>query len=321
MERVKRALKDIDCYLIVANSRGINVWCAAAGGRFTAYDVINALKSTRIDKLVDHRDIILPQLAAVGIEAKIIKEETGWNVIWGPVYAKDLPAFIKGGFQKTEEMREVKFSFMQRMEMAIAWAFPISIIVALTAFLLKSSILPLIALAWTTPILTLAIFPLYSRWLTRGVVGFIVTTLIPWSILSLGLIICYISVERITLIELFKFIMISLAFILTLSIDLAGITPTYRSAMFERLKVIINNSKCSGCGICIDVCPRGCFELNKERGIVNIKEQEKCIQCGACIIQCPQDALSFKRLNGEIIPPEVIRRYGLNFTGKRTIRI
>ncbi|MFQ6117255.1 MAG: copper oxidase, partial [Candidatus Bipolaricaulia bacterium] len=76
VERVKRALKGLDCYLLVANSRGINVWCAAAGGHFTNHDVISALKTSGIEELVDHRDVVLPQLAAPGIELKVIKQKT-----------------------------------------------------------------------------------------------------------------------------------------------------------------------------------------------------------------------------------------------------
>ncbi len=92
VERVKKAIRGIDCYLLVANSRGINVWCASAGGHLTNHSVISILKTSGIEELVGHRNIILPQLAASGIEAKVIKEKTGWNVIWGPVYAHDIPA-------------------------------------------------------------------------------------------------------------------------------------------------------------------------------------------------------------------------------------
>jgi len=55
VERVKRALKGMDAYLLVANSRGINVWCSATGGLFTNHDVISVLKTSKIEKLVDHK--------------------------------------------------------------------------------------------------------------------------------------------------------------------------------------------------------------------------------------------------------------------------
>lgn len=124
VERVKKALKNLDCYLLVANSRGINVWCGAAGGRFTNHDVISVLKTSGIKEFVNHRNVILPQLAAAGIEAKVVHEKTGWSIIWGPVYAKDIPAFIENGFVKTQEMREVKFPLSQRIEMACYMGVP-----------------------------------------------------------------------------------------------------------------------------------------------------------------------------------------------------
>ncbi|NIM98648.1 MAG: copper oxidase, partial [candidate division Zixibacteria bacterium] len=115
--RVKRALKGIDAYLLLANSRGINVWCGAAGGLLTDHDVISILKTSGIEELVDHRNVILPQLAAAGIEAKVIQRNTGWKIIWGPVYAKDIPLFVENRLKKTPDMRKVRFSWTHRTEM------------------------------------------------------------------------------------------------------------------------------------------------------------------------------------------------------------
>jgi len=120
VDRVKRAWKGLDAYLLVANSRGINVWCAATGGLLTHHDVISVLKTSGIEELVDHRHVVLPQLAATGVEAKVVQKKTGWRVIWGPADAKDVPAFIENKFEKTATMREVKFPWTQRVEMAVA---------------------------------------------------------------------------------------------------------------------------------------------------------------------------------------------------------
>ena len=149
VERVKRALKGVNAYLLVANSKGINVWCAATGGLLTNHSVISALKTSGVEELVDHKKVILPQLAATGVEAKVIKQKAGWQVIWGPVYAKDIPAFMKNKLEKTPEMREVRFPWTQRLEVAVAWAFPISIAVALIILpFWREGILPLVLLVW-----------------------------------------------------------------------------------------------------------------------------------------------------------------------------
>jgi len=71
----------------------------------------------------------------VGIEAQVVKQKTGWDIIWEPVYAEDIPLFIKKNLKKTPQMRMVKFPLMQRIEVAIMWAFPLSVIVSLFTLL------------------------------------------------------------------------------------------------------------------------------------------------------------------------------------------
>ena len=166
VQRVKRSLRGIDAYLLVANSRGINVWCAATGGHFTNHDVISVLKTSGIEELVDHRNVILPQLAAAGIEAKGIHKKTGWKVIWGPVYARDIALFIGNNLNKTPEMRQVEFPWLQRLEFAVSWASPMALLsVVITALFWREAILPLVFLIWGLSFLIFIAFPLYSRWL------------------------------------------------------------------------------------------------------------------------------------------------------------
>ena len=166
VHRVKKALKEIDCYLLVANSKGINVWCAATGGHLNNHSVISVLKTSGIEEQVDHRKLILPQLAASGIEKKVIQKKTGWKVIWGPVYAEDIPAFIKAEFKKEPEMHKVKFPLIQRIEMAVMWAFPFSVIASvIVALFWLELLLTINILIWGLSLLIFISFPLYSKWL------------------------------------------------------------------------------------------------------------------------------------------------------------
>ncbi len=57
------------------------------------------------------------------------------------------------------------------------------------------------------------------------------------------------------------------------------------------MRVIIDESKCSGCGDCVDVCPaEPCvFEIAEEKSRV-VNEQE-CIDCGSCEDACPEEAI------------------------------
>lgn len=110
----------VDCWLVVANSRGINVWCAAGGGHFTAEDVISALRTSGVMEVVDHHALILPQLCANGVDGWKIRRETHWGVHWGPVRARDIPAYLAAGRNKTEAMRHVQFPLKDRLEMTTA---------------------------------------------------------------------------------------------------------------------------------------------------------------------------------------------------------
>jgi SAM-dependent methyltransferase len=74
VRRVEKALTSQNCYLLVVQSKGINVWCASAGGEMNTHSIITALKTSNIDSLVDHRVLILPQLSAPGIDTKLLKK-------------------------------------------------------------------------------------------------------------------------------------------------------------------------------------------------------------------------------------------------------
>jgi hypothetical protein len=118
VRRVVRALDGrVDAWLLVADSAGINVWCAAGGGYFTAEKVVAAVKTSRVDRVVDHHALILPQLCANGVDGWRIRKETGWGVHWGPAKAKDIPLYLAGRRKKSDAMRWVRFPLKDRLEM------------------------------------------------------------------------------------------------------------------------------------------------------------------------------------------------------------
>jgi 2-polyprenyl-3-methyl-5-hydroxy-6-metoxy-1,4-benzoquinol methylase len=118
---VRRLVKAIDgqvnAWILVADSAGINVWCAAGGGYFTAEKVIAAVKSSHLNKVVNHHALILPQLCANGVDGWRIRRETGWGVHWGPAKARDIPAYLAARRKKTDAMRWVRFPLKDRLEM------------------------------------------------------------------------------------------------------------------------------------------------------------------------------------------------------------
>ncbi len=335
VERVKKALRGTDAYLLVANSRGVNVWCSATGGLFTNHDVVSVLKTSGIENCVDHKNVILPQLAATGIESKVVLNKTGWRVIWGPAYAKNIPAFIENKLRKTPEMREVEFSLDQRIEMAAMWAFPFSIIAALiTVPFWRAMALPLTGIIWGLSFLIFLSFPLYCRWLNprkRGT-GFSKYTvlfdfgripLVIWGVFLFGMVIFGIRTDILSWGFTLRWGLVSFIVVLLINIDLMGSTPVYKSGLHEDrfLKVVLDEKRCKGVGFCEMVCPKNCYAVDKTRHIATIPRADRCVQCGACIVQCPFDALYFRNPDDdEIILPETIRKFKLNLLGKRFVK-
>jgi NAD-dependent dihydropyrimidine dehydrogenase PreA subunit len=327
VERVKRALKGLDCYLLVANSRGINVWCAATGGLFTHHDVISALKTSGIEERVDHRQVILPQLAATGIEARMVQEKTGWKAIWGPVYAKDIPAFLENQ-RRTPAVRRVTFNWRQRAEMAAAWGALISIVTALALLpFWPAALWPAVLLTWAIALTAFVAFPLYARWLgprppgTRRLAfehGGL--QLVLWGLCLAGLVTYAALAGTLSWAWLWRWSLLALVLVVLVSVDLTGSTPVYKSGLHaDRLfKVTLDTDRCKGAGFCEQVCPRACFEVDREGQAASMPGAARCVQCGACIVQCPLDALSFCGPNGEHIPPQTIRRFKLNLMGQRS---
>ena len=311
--RVERALRGLDGWLLVANSRGINVWCAAAGGHLTTHDAISALKTSGIAERTAHRQVILPQLVAIGIEADQLRERTDWEVVWGPVDARDLPGFLRGG--KSSEMRQVHFDLQQRLEMAAMWAAPLSLLTLVTFLFWPAGFLPLLALIWGLTLAVYLAFPLYEPLVARrNLVGFVA---LFGGLTLVGTALVGALTGHLALPFLLRWSGLGLGVTLLLALDLAGSTPLYKSwTHVERSHQVTSDSEqCIGCGRCAQVCPRGVFAVEK---IATLTHTDRCEQCGACIVQCPTDALAFTTPSGEQIPPAVIRRYKLNLMGLRT---
>jgi hypothetical protein len=271
VDRVRRALAGLDAYLLVANSRGVNVWCAATGGLFTNHDVISALKTSGIDGLVDHRRVILPQLAATGIEGEVVQEKTGWTVIWGPVYAKSIPAFLEGGLAKTEMMRTVSFTWLERLEMAVAWAFPISLLALVVLPFWRAAVLPIVALVLAAALLIFLGFPLYQGWIRASSkhAGFIFFSFgergLPfflWMLFMIGLAGYAALAGDFSWAFILRWGLTSLVVLLILGIDVTGSTPVYKGGLQQDrlLRISLDDELCQGVGICEDVCPTDVFE-------------------------------------------------------------
>lgn len=116
-DSLRQGLAGRDAWVLVLNTKGINVWCAAGKGTFGTAEVVKRVTERHLDRVVAHRKLILPQLGAPGVAAHEVQKQTGFRVVFGPVRAADLNSFLDQGMKATPEMRAVKFGFRQRLAM------------------------------------------------------------------------------------------------------------------------------------------------------------------------------------------------------------
>jgi hypothetical protein len=113
-DALRSALTGIDAYIMVLDTNGINVWCAAGKGTFGTDELVRRVEATRLRQVVRHRTLILPQLGAPGVAAHEVKKRSGFKVEYGPIRAADLPDYLKT-HQATPEMRRVSFGLRDRL--------------------------------------------------------------------------------------------------------------------------------------------------------------------------------------------------------------
>ena len=112
---VRRDLHNHDAWLLVLDTKGVNVWCAAGKGTFGTDEIIRQVQSTNLPQLVNHRILILPQLGAPGVAAHKVSKGCGFKVVYGPVRSSDLPDFLSNGLKASAAMRRVTFSTLDRL--------------------------------------------------------------------------------------------------------------------------------------------------------------------------------------------------------------
>ncbi|MEN6467739.1 MAG: mercury methylation corrinoid protein HgcA [Smithella sp.] len=111
---LRQALPNRNAWILVLDTKGINVWCAAGKGTFGTEELLLRIETSGLKKIVSHRQIILPQLGAPGVSAHQVKQRSGFKVHYGPVRAVDLPAYLDYGMQKTDQMRKITFPLKER---------------------------------------------------------------------------------------------------------------------------------------------------------------------------------------------------------------
>ncbi len=138
-DHLRRELEGINGWIMVIDTKGINVWCAAGKGTFGTDEIVRRIEVTQLSKVVNHRSVIVPQLGAPGVSAHQVKQRSSLRVIYGPVRARDIREFLEAGMKTSPAMRRVLFNIADRavlipMEL-VQWGL-LAIIIAVVLFFL-----------------------------------------------------------------------------------------------------------------------------------------------------------------------------------------
>jgi hypothetical protein len=165
-DALRSNLEGKDGYILVLDTQGVNVWCAAGKKTFGTEEVVLRVIGTQLKKIVNHRVLILPQLGAPGVAYQEVKKRTGFKVEFGPVRAADLPEYLKT-HQATPDMRRVKFTVRDRLALIPVDLFRLllpGLLVALVVYFLLGGLIP--ALSVLAALFSAGIlFPLLLPWL------------------------------------------------------------------------------------------------------------------------------------------------------------
>ena len=164
-DALRSALAGIDGYILVLDTFGVNVWCAAGKGTFGTDELVRRIEATALHRVVDHRVLILPQLGAAGVVAHEAKRRSGFKVEYGPVRASDLPEYLETR-QATPEMRRVRFPLRDRLiliPIELVHTLLPMVIAAIALFLIAG---PLAAAGVVAAVLGgVVLFPILLPWL------------------------------------------------------------------------------------------------------------------------------------------------------------
>jgi len=164
-DALRSALNGVDGYILVLDTKGINVWCAAGKGTFGTDELVERIRATQLAQVVTHRTLVLPQLGATGVAAHEVRRQAGFKVEYGPVRAADLPRYLDTG-QATPEMRRVRFDLADRLVLI-----PVELVNSFWPTLLAAAAL-FLAVGWLAAGAALAavlagtaLFPILLPWL------------------------------------------------------------------------------------------------------------------------------------------------------------
>ncbi|MCI5124648.1 MAG: hypothetical protein D3925_09270, partial [Candidatus Electrothrix sp. AR5] len=125
-DALRKELIGLDSWLLVVDTRGINVWCAAGKRSFSTEEVARQVQQSGLERVVSHRELILPQFAAIGVALHELQKQCGFKGVFGPIRAEDVPQFMRQNRKADESQRSVTFTLAERLtlvpvEITLIW--------------------------------------------------------------------------------------------------------------------------------------------------------------------------------------------------------
>lgn len=176
---LRQAVDGLDVWLLILDTQGINVWCAAGKGSFGTAELIHRMELADVARVASEAPLILPQLGAPGVAAYEVRQHTGFRVVYGPICARDIPAFVRDDMKATPAMRRVQFSLPDRLAVVpveVVQRFVPALLIMLAFFLvagagphgyrLATGQWPAIAMAvWANFLAGIVLVPAFLPWL------------------------------------------------------------------------------------------------------------------------------------------------------------
>jgi len=310
VKRLTRALRGVDAWLLVAQSKGVNVWCAAGAEAFNTASVVSVVKTSGIAGQVDHRKLILPPLGAPGICAEEVERETGWSTHWGPVRAGDLRRYLEIGCRRDDAMKRATYGWQERLDTGLGSLFGFYFLGAVGFALFGRPLLLdylVVGAACFAAVMLLAPRLPGRRGITKVL---FLDVLLGIALIATGLLLDdggqHVRADLI----------IAIIALLFFGSELGGLSSTMRSdldPLLARLGIgalgnaafagtirteLLNGERklrydreaCVACHSCIEVCPRGVW-VEGEDGRAEFARPEACTACRACLVQCGPEAI------------------------------
>jgi acetyl-CoA decarbonylase/synthase complex subunit gamma len=135
-DTVRQTMTGRNAWLLVLETYGINVWCAAGKGTFGTDELVRRIAKSSLLRIVSHRRLLLPILGAPGVAAHEVARRSGFTVTYATIRAADLPEFLDNGMTTTPAMREMTFTLYERLVLI-----PVELVLALKSLAIAGLLL------------------------------------------------------------------------------------------------------------------------------------------------------------------------------------